>query len=162
MTPSHYLNQCWITINGVLWHSPERNLTGHVKKNQSATWVRHVVQGHSIPFTPVCPSAGSYPLSLCMKYLFLIRSQSVAVLLPGFAIIWWPDPYICKSLLNLDHLFCTWNLLAHTFGISVSFSSPAFWSISPLILLPQFGRTWLVHLVITDANENCFELLLLV
>ena len=23
--PSHYLNQCWLLINKVLWHSPERN-----------------------------------------------------------------------------------------------------------------------------------------
>ena len=25
---SHYLNQCWLIINGVLWHSPKTNLTG--------------------------------------------------------------------------------------------------------------------------------------
>ena len=25
--PSHYLNQCWLASNGVLWHSPESNFT---------------------------------------------------------------------------------------------------------------------------------------
>ena len=25
---SHYLNQCWVTITGVLWHSPQTNFTG--------------------------------------------------------------------------------------------------------------------------------------
>ena len=25
--PSHYLNQCWLIINGVLWHSPKTNFT---------------------------------------------------------------------------------------------------------------------------------------
>ena len=25
--PSHYLNQCWLTIKGVLWHLPESNFT---------------------------------------------------------------------------------------------------------------------------------------
>ena len=25
--PSHYLNQCWLIIKGVLWHSPECNFT---------------------------------------------------------------------------------------------------------------------------------------
>ena len=27
MAPSHYLNQCWLIISEVLWHSPERNFT---------------------------------------------------------------------------------------------------------------------------------------
>ena len=26
--PSHYLNQCWLIISQVLWHSPEDNLIG--------------------------------------------------------------------------------------------------------------------------------------
>ena len=26
--PSHYLNQCWLFINGVLWHSPKTNFSG--------------------------------------------------------------------------------------------------------------------------------------
>ena len=26
--PSHYLNQCWLIINGVLWYSPCNNFTG--------------------------------------------------------------------------------------------------------------------------------------
>ena len=26
-TPSHYLNQCWLIISGVLWHLPESNFT---------------------------------------------------------------------------------------------------------------------------------------
>ena len=25
--PSHYLNQCWLIIKGVLWHSPDSNFT---------------------------------------------------------------------------------------------------------------------------------------
>ena len=25
MAPSHYLNQCWLIINEVMWHSPENN-----------------------------------------------------------------------------------------------------------------------------------------
>ena len=27
MAPSHYLNQCWLIIKGVLWHSPQSNFT---------------------------------------------------------------------------------------------------------------------------------------
>ena len=27
--PSHYLNQCWLIISEVLWHSPESNFTGN-------------------------------------------------------------------------------------------------------------------------------------
>ena len=27
MAPSHYLNQCWLMISEVLWHSPDSNLT---------------------------------------------------------------------------------------------------------------------------------------
>ena len=29
--PTHYLNQCWLIIKGVLWHSPERNFTGNAQ-----------------------------------------------------------------------------------------------------------------------------------
>ena len=31
MAPSHYLNQCWLIIKGVLWHSPESNFTGNAQ-----------------------------------------------------------------------------------------------------------------------------------
>ena len=27
IAPSHYLNQCWLSIRGVLWHSPESSFT---------------------------------------------------------------------------------------------------------------------------------------
>ena len=27
--PSHYLNQCWLIINDVFWHSTENNFTGN-------------------------------------------------------------------------------------------------------------------------------------
>ena len=27
MAPSHYLNQCWLLISEVLWHSPDSNFT---------------------------------------------------------------------------------------------------------------------------------------
>ena len=29
--PTHYLNQCWLIIKGVLWHSPESNFTGNAQ-----------------------------------------------------------------------------------------------------------------------------------
>ena len=29
--PSHYLNQCWLIISEVLWHSPDSNLTENLK-----------------------------------------------------------------------------------------------------------------------------------
>ena len=31
MAPSHYLNQCWLIINEVLWHSSEGNFTGNAQ-----------------------------------------------------------------------------------------------------------------------------------
>ena len=31
MAPSHYLNQCWLLINEVLWHSSESNSTANAK-----------------------------------------------------------------------------------------------------------------------------------
>ena len=34
--PSHYLNQCWLLINGVLWHSPMTNFIG---RYQFIKWV---------------------------------------------------------------------------------------------------------------------------
>ena len=29
---SHYLNQCWLIINDILWHSPEGNWTGNAQE----------------------------------------------------------------------------------------------------------------------------------
>ena len=29
--PSHYLNQCWLIISEVLWHSPRANFTGNAQ-----------------------------------------------------------------------------------------------------------------------------------
>ena len=31
MAPSHYLNQCWLIIREVVWHSHESNFTGNVQ-----------------------------------------------------------------------------------------------------------------------------------
>ena len=33
MAPSHYLNQCWLIISKVFWHSPEGSLIGYSQKN---------------------------------------------------------------------------------------------------------------------------------
>ena len=30
--PSHYLNQCWLMISGVFWHSPDSNFTENTQK----------------------------------------------------------------------------------------------------------------------------------
>ena len=31
MAPSHYLNQCWLIISKILWHSPQSNFTARVQ-----------------------------------------------------------------------------------------------------------------------------------
>ena len=28
-TPSHYLNQCWLLVSHIFWHSPENNFVGN-------------------------------------------------------------------------------------------------------------------------------------
>ena len=38
MAPSHYLNQCWLIIKGVLWHSPESNFTVSVQAIVLGLW----------------------------------------------------------------------------------------------------------------------------
>ena len=37
--PSHYLNQCWLMISEVLWHSPDSNFTGKYLRYFSWKWV---------------------------------------------------------------------------------------------------------------------------
>ena len=37
MAPSHYLNQCWLIIKGVLWHLSETNF-----KNTRMKWIRNI------------------------------------------------------------------------------------------------------------------------
>ena len=36
MATSHYLNQCWLIIKGVLWHSPDNDFTG--QDQDTNTW----------------------------------------------------------------------------------------------------------------------------
>ena len=62
--PSHYLNQCWLIIRGVLWHSSENSFTGiaqgidsgyefekdilkNIFKSPRGQWVKYI----SIPLT---------------------------------------------------------------------------------------------------------------
>ena len=36
--PSHYLNQCWLIVNGILWYSPCNNFTGSTWDISSWVW----------------------------------------------------------------------------------------------------------------------------
>ena len=46
--PSHYLNKCWLTITGVLWHSPTTYFTGgaldikFANSTQNYTWKYYI------------------------------------------------------------------------------------------------------------------------
>ena len=35
LVPNHYLKQCWLVINGILWHSPDTNGTLDAQKHRS-------------------------------------------------------------------------------------------------------------------------------
>ena len=37
--PSHYLNQCWLMISEVLWHSPDKNVHRKYLRYLSLKWV---------------------------------------------------------------------------------------------------------------------------
>ena len=49
--PSHYLNQCWLLINKVLWHSPESNSTAKVQ----ATIVHNELESYYLKITVKSP-----------------------------------------------------------------------------------------------------------
>ena len=49
--PSHYLDQCWLMINGRLWHSHERKFTGHSQEFKP----KHEVENHTFKITSIPP-----------------------------------------------------------------------------------------------------------
>ena len=50
MAPSHYMNQCWLIIKGVLWHSPVSNFTSAHELNPS-----HVIRDYTLKITNTSP-----------------------------------------------------------------------------------------------------------
>ena len=61
--PSHYLNQCWLTINRIQWHSSDGNFTGHFIVTIS-------VHNHFFK-TPVTISHGKNRLNSHYKYILV-------------------------------------------------------------------------------------------
>ena len=58
MAPSHYLNQCWLIIIQVLWHSPKCNFTGNVLDiNLWYTFEKYIIQNYMHNFQRPMPSA---------------------------------------------------------------------------------------------------------
>ena len=72
--PSHYLNQCWLIIRGVLWHSSENSFTGiaqgidsgyefekdilkNIFKSPRGQWVKHVGDWHRNLWRDQCVSS---------------------------------------------------------------------------------------------------------
>ena len=60
MAPIHYLNQCWLTISGFLWHSPDRNFTGNAQ--DICPWY----QFKKCKFKITATSPGGSELMLCI------------------------------------------------------------------------------------------------
>ena len=50
MAPCHYLNQCWLIIKSVLWHSPETNFTKSAHKLNP----KYVFQDNTFKITSTC------------------------------------------------------------------------------------------------------------
>ena len=53
MAPSHYLNQCWPIIHGVLWHSPSSNFTENVPDNNLGLQP-HIPGANGLTHLPQC------------------------------------------------------------------------------------------------------------
>ena len=81
--PSHYLNQCWLTIKDILWHSLQVNNVqwnvkenNPVKENHSHIWrlwcQNHVSQAGISNYIPLCDVI-TYP---CLRYLLLAPKSS--------------------------------------------------------------------------------------
>ena len=51
LAPSHYLNQCWLIISEVLWHSPEGNFIG----NYQDIYSRYEFENYLFTITATSP-----------------------------------------------------------------------------------------------------------
>ena len=85
--PSHYLNQCWLTIKDILWHSPKSYLT----RSAHELNLQPMFKDHHIKITITSPRSQRV----------MVKSQSV----PGNS-IWW---HISGSTLIHVMACCLWH-----------------------------------------------------
>ena len=116
MAPSNYLNQCWLIIKGILWHSSESNLTRTV--NLIHDIYLEITHSKSLPYLPGANELNLGFLALCIsKYVAqrpstmdrnLMCFDSHAHDMPGNA---WR--FICipsKQILDKNLHVCQWIL----------------------------------------------------
>ena len=59
--PSHYLNQCWLIMNGVLWYSPYNNFTGSARDINS--W--YEFENYNFEITATSPRGQWIKIMVC-------------------------------------------------------------------------------------------------
>ena len=114
MAPSHYLNQCWIFISEVLWHSPESNFTMYIMGLK-------IILLKQLPHLP-----GANELNMIYK-------ETLARLKRFF---WWP---LTSDQHLMPRLQCAWHSLFLTLvHISLIFFTLLFCCTFCICLSPYF------------------------
>ena len=93
MAPSHYLNQCWLVIGEVLWHSPEGNVTRNAQDNYpwykfENYWFKIIIASPRAQWVQYLLTYWGRAMHICVGRLTIIGSDNG--LSPGRrqAIIW--------------------------------------------------------------------------
>ena len=76
MASSHYLNQCWLMISEVLWHSPQSNFTGDVQ--DIYPWYELKITNWRLqPYLPVANELTYHKWNIFLTYYcqFLVSQQ---------------------------------------------------------------------------------------
>ena len=106
--PSHYLNQCWLIISGVMWLSPEISFT----VSAQATFLYNEY-GNCIFNIAAHISKGPMSEKSCMEMYFQFRNFCSSIFLMSFIMNW----YICiLSWLLWDTFWKGWHRVLQMIG----------------------------------------------
>ena len=78
--PSHYLNQCWLIISEVKWHSFESNIMRYLSHQSFDSWFSNATWRHSPELTlaqvmAFCLKAPSHYLNQCWVTISEVQQQ---------------------------------------------------------------------------------------
>ena len=142
VAPSHYLNQCWLLINEVLWHSPESDFTS-AQANMLYNWFE------SCTFKIITTFLGGQWVNIGSRLYRLAAHASWCLLLTCLVKkIPWPDWHDIQSLYGVtvswinpmipgrcrdDYKNVIFNLMLHFDTMKISRGVAMIWMLQNLI-----------------------------
>ena len=89
MTPSHYLNKCWLIIKGSLWHSNDGNFTGNPQNKYSSYEFENYqfdITGNLLEVNELKHYVNHITPNMLLHFLACVASRMVALAMPHLTV----------------------------------------------------------------------------